>query len=30
MVLASTLGLAAFVFTVLLDQPAPSVVYKAF
>jgi hypothetical protein len=24
------LGLAAFVMTVLLNQPAPSIVYKAF
>jgi len=29
-VYASTLGLAALVMTVLLNQPAPGVVYKAF
>jgi hypothetical protein len=29
-VYASALGLAAFVMTVLLNQPAPDVVYKAF
>jgi hypothetical protein len=30
MVYASALGLAAFVLTVLLSQPTPAVVYKAF
>jgi hypothetical protein len=29
-VYASALGLAAFVMTVLLNQPAPDIVYKAF
>jgi hypothetical protein len=29
-VYASALGVAALVFTVLLNQPAPDVVYKAF
>jgi hypothetical protein len=29
-VYATMLGLAAFVMTVLLNQPAPSIVYKAF
>jgi hypothetical protein len=27
---ASALGLSAFVITVLLNQPAPDIVYKAF
>jgi hypothetical protein len=30
MVYASALGLVAFVMTVLLNQPAPGIVYKAF
>jgi hypothetical protein len=29
-VYASALGLAAFVITILLNQPAPDIVYKAF
>jgi alginate O-acetyltransferase complex protein AlgI len=29
-VYASALGVAAFVMTVLLDQPAPAIIYKAF
>jgi hypothetical protein len=29
-VYASALGLAALVITVLLNQPAPGIVYKAF
>jgi hypothetical protein len=30
MVYASALGLVAFVVVVLLSQPAPDIVYKAF
>lgn len=29
-VYATALGLAAFVMTVLLNQPAPGIIYKAF
>jgi hypothetical protein len=29
-VYASALGMVAFVITILLNQPAPDVVYKAF
>jgi hypothetical protein len=30
MVFATALGFLAFVFTILLNQPAPGIVYKAF